>query len=256
MSEARLARRTVVVLKAVAAQPEGIGLSELSRAALVSKATCLRILAVLRDEGWVVLDRETMRYRIGLGVLAISVGFLNEGAATAEIVDAVARLAAQSKETAGFDQVSASGVTVLLQEVGPQLIGQAVRPVPRLQTLLATSTGKAWLATLDEPTVRELVGEGAPEGTDALIAELALIRERGYAVTLDGIEPGAASVAAMTGDGDGHAVWIGGPTFRFTAERCAELGAMVVARAAELTPALRVAVGRARTTGAGPGHAG
>ena len=68
-SEAGLVRRTIWLLRAVAAHPEGVGLSEVAREAGIPKATCYRVLTVLERESWLTLDPITRRYRVSLGLV-------------------------------------------------------------------------------------------------------------------------------------------------------------------------------------------
>ncbi|MDD9206937.1 IclR family transcriptional regulator C-terminal domain-containing protein [Georgenia sp. 10Sc9-8] len=243
MSESRLVRRTVGILKAVAAEPDGVGLSDLARATELPKATCLRVLSVLLDDGWVTLDPVSRRYRIGVGLMFVA-GRLLEGDSVLTQVDAaLAELSRASGETAGFDRLAGPDVTVLRQVAGTQLIAQVTRPVPRLQPVWLTSTGKALLAAMPGPVAEDLIRswtEDLPElPTDRLLAETTATRQRGYAVTRDELEHGAASVAAVVPASQPvHALWVGGPTFRFTAERVAELGELLSTVARTLAPAL------------------
>ena len=66
-----LVRKTMAVLRAVAAGQDGVGLSEVARSASVPKATCLRILTDLIDEQLVVFDFESKRYAVAFGALAL-----------------------------------------------------------------------------------------------------------------------------------------------------------------------------------------
>lgn len=222
-----LVRRTIWVLRAVAAHPEGVGLSDIARESGIPKATCYRVLGVLERESWLILDPETRKYRVSLGLLSIVGGFLDSNGGYRHMRQVITDLAARTEETCGFDVLHPPNVMVVAQVAGPRLIGQTMKPVPRTQPVWATSTGKVLLAMLDPEKVRKEYWDDieahAPAnvgGTHQFMTSLAEIRQRGYAYSHDELEDGAASLAAPVRVRDSHpyALWIGGPTFRLTPE--------------------------------------
>lgn len=247
--EAGLVRRTIWLLRTVAAHPEGIGLSDIAREVGIPKATCYRVLTVLERESWLTLDPDTRRYRVSLGLLSIVGGLLDSDGAYGHMRGVLRRLAEETKETSGFDVLLPPNVMVVAQVPGPSLIGQTLKPVPRTQPVWATSTGKVLLAALDPENVRaEFAAEfedKAPErfgGVDAFIASLDSVRGNGFAYAYDELEVGAASVAApvRVRDSTPYAVWIGGPTYRLTRERIDTLAVSVINAARDLGDLLSV----------------
>ncbi|MGI5160912.1 IclR family transcriptional regulator [Microbispora sp. CA-102843] len=247
--EAGLVRRTIWLLRTVAAHPEGIGLSDIAREVGIPKATCYRVLTVLERESWLTLDPDTRRYRVSLGLLSIVGGLLDSDGAYGHMRGVLRRLAEETKETSGFDVLLPPNVMVVAQVPGPSLIGQTLKPVPRTQPVWATSTGKVLLAALDPDTVRAEFAaefeEKAPEelgGIEAFIASLDSVRGNGFAHAYDELEVGAASVAApvRVRDRTPYAVWIGGPTYRITRERIDTLAVSVINAARELGDLLSV----------------
>lgn len=246
---AGLVRRTIWLLRVVAAHPEGIGLSDIAREAGIPKATCYRVLTVLERESWLTLDPDTRRYRISLGLLSIVGGLLDSNGAYGHMRTVLRQLAEETKETSGFDVLLPPNVMVVAQVPGPSLIGQTLKPVPRTQPVWATSTGKVLLAALDPEVIRADFAaefeEKAPErigGLDAFIGSLEEVRRNGYAYAYDELEVGAASVAALVRvrDATPYAVWIGGPTYRITRERIDLLAASVIEAARRLSELLSV----------------
>ncbi|WP_103529150.1 IclR family transcriptional regulator, partial [Streptomyces sp. SM12] len=239
-SEAGLVRRTIWLLRTVAAHPEGVGLSEVARESGIPKATCYRVLTVLERESWLTLDPVTRRYRVSLGLLSIVGGLLDGGGAYGHMRDVLRDLAKATGETAGFDVLLPPGVMVVAQSAGPSLIGQTLKPVPRTQPVWATSTGKILLSALEPERARKDFAEefenNAPEaigGFDAFMASMEGVRETGYAVAYDELEVGAASVAAPVriNESTTYAVWIGGPTYRLTRPRITEVAQQVTTAA-------------------------
>jgi IclR family acetate operon transcriptional repressor len=246
MSEAGLVLRTIWILRAVAAHPAGVGLSEVAREVGIPKATCYRVLSVLERERWLTMDRDTRRYRVSLGLLSVVGGFLERDGAYDRMRGVLRDLAEQVQETAGLDVLLPPHVMVVAQVPGPRLIGQTAKPVPRTLPVWSTSTGKLLIAHADLDEVRRDFaedfatngpGRGSSEGSlDDFLGVLAQVRERGYAVAYNELEKGAAAIAApVVVRGDvAYALWIGGPTYRITPDRLEALARDVCAAADEL----------------------
>lgn len=230
-SESGLVRRTIKVLRAVAAHPNGVGLSEVARESEIPKATCYRVLNVLERESWLILDPDTHRYRVSFGLLSIVGGMLDNDGAYRQMRSLLADLADKTSETCGLDVLLPPNVMVVAQVAGPQLIGQTPRAVPRTQPVWVTSSGKALLAGL---TPEELETEYRAEfeakadesvGTfDDFVASLHEVRQQGYGASSDELETGASAIAApvRVRGSYPYAVWVGGPTYRLTPEWIAE----------------------------------
>lgn len=242
-SETGLVYRTIVVLRTVASHAEGIGLSEVARESGIPKATCYRVLGVLEREGWLTLEPHTRRYRVSLGLLSIVGGLLDGGGAYGRLRDVLRRLAKDTAESCGFDVLLPPQVMVVAQVAGPSVIGHTLRPVPRTQPVWATSTGRVLLAWSDAQWTRanfqaEFEAKaGRSAGTfDQFLNSLAAVRTSGYAVTRDGLEVGASSVAApvqIRGEVR-YALWTGGPTYRFGEDQVDELARLVCSAATVL----------------------
>lgn len=244
-----LVRRTIGVLRVVAAHPEGIGLSEASRESGIPKATCYRVLSILQEESWVTLEPLTRRYRVSLGMLAIVGGLLTPDGAYRHMQELLQQLADETQETAGFDVLLPPDVMVVAQVSGPSLIGQTLKPVPRTQPVWATSTGKVLLAALEPSEVAEQFSP-AFEGNDRItlndfLESLEPVRQQGYASTCGELEADAASIAApvRVGGSTPYAVWIGGPSYRITPDRIEPLSKLVMSAAHKLGELLTVTGG-------------
>ena len=247
MSGANLAQRTVAVLRAVGSVPDGIGLSEISRVSGIPKATCLRILRVLSNEDLVTFDLDSKRYNISMGMLALVVGVLDETNIYAAIQRELAALSESTRETAGIDILGETGVVVVVQVQGPQLISQAAKPVPRVLAEWCTSTGKvlnAWRAV--EDVRRRLSGVRSPAQIKTFLSELDKTREQGYGVTYNEFEEGAAAVATpIRVNGDvAAALWIGGPSYRLSRDRIPNLTRRMAASSGRLEALLAVSGSR------------
>jgi IclR family acetate operon transcriptional repressor len=110
----------------------------------------------------------------------------------------------------------------------------------------ASSLGKAMLASLSDTEVAQRLHQaGLPRFTartltdpDALLADLAAVRRRGWAIDNEEHAEGLRCVGAAIHNEHGEvigAISVSGPTVRLTDERLGELGPMVKRAAAEIT---------------------
>ena len=239
MSE--LVKKTVRVLREVGVSTDGIGLSELSRNTGIPKATCLRVLHALQSEGVVRMRPRDKRYLLSWGLLAFaseSLGAVGGRAFRAELEDLVARVG----ETTGFDVLAGDSVMVAMQVTGPQLMTHAHAAVPRLLPLWRTSTGKVLLAYSDQELVAQLYADATARGDEVpdlkdFEAQLAQVRECGYAAVFEELGPFLWAVAAPVRVGAGviGAVWTGGPTFRLPDDGIGRIATEVVRAADRLS---------------------
>jgi IclR family acetate operon transcriptional repressor len=124
------------------------------------------------------------------------------------------------------------------QVEGTQSMRMFIRPGSRMP-LHGTGVGKALLAWLEPEQVLELLGPGplpsftakTTTDTSRFLAEMAAIRERGYAVDDEERDLGVRCIAAPVQDERGDvvaAVAIAGPAVRMPLERLGELSERVM----------------------------
>lgn len=120
-------------------------------------------------------------------------------------------------------------------------------PVGGRASIFRTSSGKAMLARLPAAelgpyveTLRSRAEIGAQDADDFL-AELALVRERGFAVNLGSNQPDVHAVgsAVMDIDGPVAAITASAPPERLTEAVCAKFGPLVVDAARRISVGLR-----------------
>jgi IclR family transcriptional regulator, acetate operon repressor len=209
-------------------QPTSVG--QLAESTGLPKSTTSRLVGALERQGLVQRDgRASIRPGPVLLRFAARDDFADLVALSADALD---RLAEASGETVNLGVVSAAGVDQLDQRDSRHFIGSTNwigRQVPHH----CTAQGKVFLAygvapLPDGPLVRH-----APRtivDRAVLADELAAVRSRGYATTLDELEPGLWAVAAPVQGTGGvvAAVSISGPTTRLVEGRLAELGRLLV----------------------------
>jgi DNA-binding IclR family transcriptional regulator len=237
--------RAVDLLLAVAgAQPEAATAPALARACGLNRATAWRLLKTLQARGLVTVDGSTGRYSIGLTTMELG-NAAGPDALIAAARPVLERTCEQTGETASLAVPGMGGLTYV-DEATPAAVLTASwlgRSVP----LHATSTGKALLAFLPAEQVRRVLAGALTRFTDttitdpeALVAELAATQARGYGVCAGELESSLYGVSAPVLDRNRRplavlSIW--GPQDRVKEEKFAELGAMAVGAAAEISSA-------------------
>ncbi|BCV22801.1 IclR family transcriptional regulator [Moorella sp. Hama-1] len=225
------------VLEALATAGEGVGLSELSRRLGLNKSTVYRLLTTLKAYGYVEQEAATERYTLGLKVLDLSSSLLDRLDVRAVAHPYLKELAAASQEVAHM-VIRDNGEAVYVDKVEGNRTIRMYSQIGRRVALHSTAVGKAMLAFLPPEEVAKIIaGKGLPRFTPrtittmaALEAELARVRESGYAIDDSENEEGIRCVGVPIFDHRGRvvaALSISGPTLHVTPERVPELGRLV-----------------------------
>ncbi len=229
----------------IVAQADGLSLTSIAQRAGIAPSTAHRILATLKAAGFVQCDEARGGYLIGAKAFKIGSAFLRNRK-LADLGRGVLRdLMAASGETASLGIEDDGSVVFISQLESHHAIRAFHRPGAR-GPLHASSLGKAILAWLPEAEVTKLLHRvGLPKLTErtivdpeALVADLALARRRGWAVDdeerAEGLRCAGAPVFNEHAEAIG-ALSVSGPTIRMTDERLGELGPLVKRAAAALT---------------------
>jgi DNA-binding IclR family transcriptional regulator len=239
-------RAVDLLLAVAAAQPEAATTPALARTCGLNRATAWRLLKTLQARGLVSFDESTGRYSIGLTTMELG-NAAGPDALIAAAHPVLQRICEQTGETASLAVPGMGGLTYV-DEVTPPAVLTASwlgRSVP----LHATSTGKALLAFLPVEQVRRVLAGALTRFTattitdpDALAAELAGTRTRGYGVCAGELESSLYGVSAPVLDRNRRplavlSIW--GPQARVQEESFAELGTVATRAAAEISSARR-----------------
>lgn len=213
--------RALDLLEVVAARGGRLSVGDLATEAGLPVPTTHRLLRTLVDRGYVhqLADR---RYALGsrlvpLGTLAASLVGVDAERALSRLVEALG-------ETANVAMLSGSRAQYVAQVPGSHTM-RMFTEVGRLVDLHSTGVGKALLALLEDRQalehVRRVGQERRTEHTlvseQELLADLALVRERGYALDEQEQEIGVRCVAVAVGEPlPWLAVSVSGPVTRMT----------------------------------------
>ena len=200
-----------------------LGVTELGRRLGVHKATASRLVATLAERGLVERNPSTEKYRLGFGLVHLA------GAAMAgldlvhQARPILQETAERTRETVNLAVLESDGVMHIDQIAGTRSI-VSVSWVGRRTPHHCTSTGKVLLAFLEDGERERLLSVPLERRTPntivdpgALRAQLAEVRARGYAYTVEELEEGLNAVAAPVRRADGEvvaAVSVSGPAFR------------------------------------------
>lgn len=240
---AQSAVRVIRLLKLFTLDRPVLPLAELSALSGLNKTTTYRLLQALLGELMLVRDADTGNYRLGPAVTALGIQALSGDRLRIDARPLLARLAAETGETATLE-IPVEDTMLILDEVSGGHRIAAGGNVGTRWAIHATSTGKAVIAFSENGLDR--LGERLTPLTartiterDRLAAQFDDIRRRGFAETVDELEDGFSGVGTIVRGATGEilaAMSICGPTQRLTESRRASLGAMLCTAAGQLQP--------------------
>lgn len=236
--------RALTVLEILATRgPTGV--TDVATELGVHKSTVSRLLAVLESRGFVEQLTDRGKYRLGYGVARLAGALTMQRDLGTESRSVCESLAGEVRETVNLAVLDDAGRDVNITEVrGPAAlsshnwVGQSTHPH-------ATSSGKVMLAWAPDVDLPALLGEELPRFTDRTITgyaeleqELATVRARGWATTVEEYEPGLNALAAPVRDHRGQvvaALSVSGPSFRLTEATFPQVASRVLEAAAEIS---------------------
>jgi len=219
-----------------------LSLTEIAVQVGLPLSTAHRILRTLEEHQFVQRDPASKRYRPGLGVLRPVPALLSSLDIPSAVRPIVRELSAATGETANLAVLDGTETVYLVGEIGRYLLSGAASPGLRLPAH-CTALGLCMLAQLSDQEARRRLGPEpyarqtalTPVSWDAVSGQLASIRERGYALSVEQYEPGLCACAVpivVTDAADVYAVNVSVPLTRWSAQYVDE----------HLLPALRRAV--------------
>jgi DNA-binding IclR family transcriptional regulator len=238
--------RAAALLRAVAAASGPAGsATALAETVGLNRTTTWRILTTLEQERLVTHDKETGTYSLGFGLIDLA-GQAEGDALVRSARVVLQRLAGQARETAALAVVRGGVLTYVAEATADSVVAAGWQG--REVAMHATSTGKVLLAYSHPAELRALLrlprGGRLPRYTPTTITslstlekELAVVRDRGYAVCRGEFESTAWGVSAPVLDLAERpvavvSVW--GPSERLTESRFETIGALTIASASEI----------------------
>lgn len=229
-------------------QSDGMSLSELAKAAGESTATVYRVLITLQGRQMVEMDSQSQLWHVGAGTFRAGTAFLRRSNLVERARAPMQALMRDTGETANLGIEQEDAVLFLTQVETHQAI-RAFFPPGTRSPMHVSGIGKALLAWMSPGRAQAVISRAGLEGftpasltdADALAADRAATRARGYAIDNEERAPGMRCIAAAIFNAHGEpvaGVSVSGPAFRLAEAHTAVTGRRVLGVAAEITHAI------------------
>ena len=215
-----------------------MSLAEIASGVDLHKSTVHRLLNTLVRHGYVAQDPATRRYRLGLAPLELGHRVVERLDVRRHALRVMRALAEESGEAVHLNVSAGTGALCVEEVVGLNgaTLGSNVGVVLPLH---AVATGKCFLAWMPaderDAVLSRMQFDSITDHTirdrSILEAELAIVRERGYAVNDEETYPGVRYTAAPIFDAHGDVVAsmsLGAPVIRAAATDLPRMGAQVM----------------------------
>lgn len=217
-----------------------ITIGTLSVLADLPKSTTSRLIRSLEHQGLVSRDPDSGGVLPGPTIVAYARRVNRDADLVSLARDLLERLADETGETANLTIPTHRGVEQLDQVEGRYILGQA-NWLGRVVPLHSSAVGKCFLAfdgaVLPGGTLESLTPQTICD-RDALRVDLAEVRARGWASSVDEIEPGLTALGAPVRDREGRAIAglaVTGPSIRLSPDRHERIGSMLKDAASDLS---------------------
>ncbi len=231
----RTVERAINVLYFVCGQDNPMGLTEISQALNLDKATTLRLLSTLVKGDLLNQDVRTRLYYPGPGILRLSQYWRHDLRSVCQ--QHLKLLLNQFDETVclieprGLDRVC-----IEVMETRKEL--RVVADLGRAQPICSGASGRVLLAALPEKEMLAILDQiellpltpHSVTDRDQYMSELILARKQGYAYAIDQVIVGSAGISAPILNANGGvvaAVVVRAPAARITKDLSKEIGAAV-----------------------------
>ena len=241
-------RKAIMLLRATA-DDRNANVSSLSRAAGLPRATALRMIQTLEQEGFLLRIPGDDRVLLGPELLRLARN-TDEQLLLREVSrPIIGDLVATVRETVTLSVVAPDGGLDLVSQVDAPAQLRPQSWVGQRFPLHASASGKVLLATYDDERLERFLAEPLARFTpstittaEALCTELERVREQRYAVVRDEEEEGLSGISAGIHGPAGELLGVltlGGPTQRLDRQRGRHAVNLLLRAAGEIESVLR-----------------
>jgi IclR family acetate operon transcriptional repressor len=241
-------KRAAAILDAVARQPEGISLAQLSTELDLHSSTAFHLIQTLVGLGFLTQLADSRRYRIGTRLFTLAAGALDETALLSLATPILERLSAETGHAAHLAVRSKHEIIVVARTAATGLLQLAGHP-GAARPAHATAIGKMLLAAMPpEDLDRLLQTLPLPAFTPhtltdpaSLRREIDIVRRTGIAHDNCELDADVRCIAVPVHDFAGRcaaAMGLSGPAWRLTPHALKEKARQLTAAAAELSAQL------------------
>ncbi|MDI2029562.1 IclR family transcriptional regulator [Saccharopolyspora sp. TS4A08] len=215
------------VLRLLADNPDGLGITDVARSLEMSKSKAHLLLATLLEQGFA--DRAAdSRYRVGLTAFEVGSAVPDAARFGGDLLTPMRALADLSGEAVSL-AVPRNRDAIMVQRFETKHVLRAEIGVGTRMPLISCASGKFLLAHMTDEQLDSLYPtEALPYVTvhsvrtkTALRAMFPEVRDKGYALNDEEYAEGIAGVATGVADASGHyvaALSVAGPSSRFRAD--------------------------------------
>lgn len=240
------AERVLALLTSFDDSRAELGVTEMAALIGVHKSTASRLAAALERAGLLARSgakgAKGRRYRLGAEVIRLGALAVRGFDLVTAMQPAMDALAQQTGETVNLAVPDGPDVLNVAEVPSCYILSCSGGWIGRRTTPHAVANGKVLMAygVVPVPATLERYTPRTITEPDALQAELATVRRRGYASAVAELEEGLVAVAAPVLDATGAcvaALSVSGPAYRMKPETLAGLGRLCAAASASAPPA-------------------
>lgn len=224
--------RAIAIIELLSRHAGGLPLMAIADTLAIPRSATHRLLADLKDEGYVRQEFDGGAYRLTAKIVALGFSHLASAGVTTRIQPLLDQLADKTGELVTLAVIHDEKLIRVAKAQGARR-GLLYNPDEGAEVYLAaTSNGHAWLSCLDEDEAlqlaarqglkREGYGPNAPRTMRELLGFVETARELGYAKIFETYEPGTSAIAvAVFGVGSRRPIGtisVAGPVIRMTSE--------------------------------------
>lgn len=239
--------RAVDILQVLSEDSHELTAGEVAERLSLHKSTIHRLLTVLDQHRLIRRNAETGRYTLGLRLFEFGTRAVRGLQLRDQAQPHLDQLARETGETAHICVFDRGEMVSLAYAEGSRSLRMPAT-VGRRTPAYCSAVGKAMLAFLPETVVDDVAARPLRPCTEktlvtreALLADLRLVRLRGYAIDNEEIEKGLRCVGAPVWNYSGEvaaAVSVAGPAFRITRTRVPGIARAVIAMTRRLSAEL------------------
>ena len=201
--------RGLMVIEALSEDPYEMNMMKLCEALGIPKASMWRILTVLRERGYIILDQKRHTYRLGFKLMYIGNTLLSGSHFRSLARDYLKRLAQETGETVELDVRMRDQLVVVDQVPGANPVYLYSHPGSAMPYFHATAPGKVYLAHMERSRMSSAMKKlGLARLTNRTIQDVEELEKEvdkvamdGYAVDIEEMREDVGRVAAPVYDG-------------------------------------------------------
>jgi DNA-binding IclR family transcriptional regulator len=206
-------KKALAVLDNFTGDVRGQGVTEIANKLKIHKSTAHGLLSTLKDEGYVILDRETRKYYLGYKILELA-GRIHHQRDLRDVSRPVMQQLSKTIEEDVALNIALEGRRICTALVESRYFVRNLVPVGKALPLHCSAAGKVLLAYLGKGEVEEVIRRhGLRRFTpntitqkEKLFTELQEVKRRGYGESREEYGKEAASVAFPLFDVTGKVV--------------------------------------------------